>query len=358
MVTGYKYLGLWVDKNVRGRWKKMKSIMLEKARKRVGVAWGMALNSGCMTVRSGKRIWEALVRPVLEYGAEVWEEEHNCRWEEAERLQMKMGKRILGCSSRMSNEVVRGELGWWSMRGRRMLLRIRFWCRIVRMRRERLVRKIYEESRRRYVDNGIKNWCSYTHVLLKLVGLEEWWHNNRVELDYSKQVYLAVRKWENEIWKEGVASKTKLKIYSRLKSKIGYENYLDSKDVRGRRLMTKLRGGSNGLRLETGRWVGLERNERLCELCYDGVEDVKHVLFHCNLYTDLRNAWRKGEFGDMNVDRWWDDENVVVDDWMLEYVLRGSVRGRERLDIYERRNKIVMRYVKAVMGRRRRCLLI
>ena len=313
VVPGYKYLGLWIDKNVRGRWKKMKESMLEKARKRVAVAWGMALNSGCMSVRSGKRIWEALVRPVLEYGAEVWEEENNCRWEEAEKLQRKMGKRILGCGSRMSNEVVGGELGWWSLRGRRVLLRIRYWCKLVRMDRERLVRKIYEESRRQYMVNGMKNWCSYTHRLLKLVGLDNWWQDNYVGLDYSSKVYRAVRIWENDRWREGVSSKVKLEIYGRLKSEIGYEEYLDSEDVRGRRLLTKMGGGSNGLRMETGRWEGLDRNERECELCYDGVEDFKHVFLFCNLYEDLRKRWR----GSLEICVWMGGGMITIWWWMI-----------------------------------------
>ena len=41
--------------------------------------------------------------------------------------------------------------------------------------------------------------------------------------------------------------------------------------------MTKLRGGTAGFEIETGRWKGVARKERVCKLCDSGeVEDVGH----------------------------------------------------------------------------------
>ena len=46
------------------------------------------------------------------------------QWEEAEVVQREMAKMILRCSSLMANEVVLGELGWWTLKARRDLLRL------------------------------------------------------------------------------------------------------------------------------------------------------------------------------------------------------------------------------------------
>ena len=62
------------------------------------------------------------MRPVLEYGAEV----DSGEWEEAEKLQRMAGRMSIGVT-KVANEVVRGELGWWTMRGRREYLRIVYW---------------------------------------------------------------------------------------------------------------------------------------------------------------------------------------------------------------------------------------
>ena len=48
---------------------------------------------------------------------------------------------------------------------------------------------------------------------------------------------------------------------------------------RQRRMLMKLRGGTAELRIETGRWCGLRRDERICEMCEEGeVEDVEHFF--------------------------------------------------------------------------------
>ena len=51
---------------------------------------------------------------------------------------------------------------------------------------------------------------------------------------------------------------------------------------RQRRMLWKLRGGTAKLRIETGRWCGLKRDEQICKMCDEGeVEDVEHFVLHC-----------------------------------------------------------------------------
>ena len=50
---------------------------------------------------------------------------------------------------------------------------------------------------------------------------------------------------------------------------------------RQRRILMKLRGGTAGLKIETGR-CGLRRDEQICKMCVRGeVEDVEPFLLHC-----------------------------------------------------------------------------
>ena len=47
-------------------------------------------------------------------------------------------------------------------------------------------------------------------------------------------------------------------------------------------MLAKLRGGTAELRIETGKWRGLERQERICKCCASGeVEDVEHLVMRC-----------------------------------------------------------------------------
>src|SRR3954462_1454283 len=83
----------------------------------------------------------------------VWGE---AKWEQGEQVQREMGKMILGCSPKMTNEVVLGELGWWTLKGRRDFLTLNFWGKIVGMSPHRLVYHVYHTSRSRY-DNTHDN---------------------------------------------------------------------------------------------------------------------------------------------------------------------------------------------------------
>ena len=65
----------------------------------------------------------------------------------------------------------------------------------------------------------------------------------------------------------------------------------------GRKILTRLRCGSNDLRIDTGRWDGLTVDERLCVLCGSvEVETEQHFLLECDHYKDDRiQLWKSLE---------------------------------------------------------------
>ena len=90
--------------------------------------------------------------------------------------------------------------------------------------------------------------------------------------------------------------KPKLRTYRQLKTKLCFEHtYLKMRDREARELMTRLRGGTNELRIETGRYAitnrdrPLEAHERRCLICWNGeIEDETHFMLNCSVYEDLR----------------------------------------------------------------------
>ena len=57
-------------------------------------------------------------------------------------------------------------------------------------------------------------------------------------------------------------------------------------------MMAQLRMGILPLRLETGRFCNLKINERLCQICNQGiVEDELHFLFQCKKYKQTRDSF-------------------------------------------------------------------
>ncbi len=58
-----------------------------------------------------------------------------------------------------------------------------------------------------------------------------------------------------------------------------------------RRMLMKLRGGTAELRIETCRWCGLRRDERICKMCDEGeVECVER--FYCTVMVWQRRERR------------------------------------------------------------------
>ena len=56
-----------------------------------------------------------------------------------------------------------------------------------------------------------------------------------------------------------------------------------------RRMMIKLRGGTAAFQIETGRWRGVVREDRVCKECGKGeVEDVEHWLLRCEKWRTHR----------------------------------------------------------------------
>jgi hypothetical protein len=55
--------------------------------------------------------------------------------------------------------------------------------------------------------------------------------------------------------------------------------------------MVMMRGGTNDLRIETGRYEKLEEEERICIFCKSGeVEDERHFLCRCEAWKDEREV--------------------------------------------------------------------
>jgi len=91
VVDSYKYLGLLLDKNFI--WKQHLEKVLDKARKKMRSPCAMGLREEDISTRALLRGWDVLIRPLLEYGAEIWGEKN---WKEGENLQIEMGRKVLG----------------------------------------------------------------------------------------------------------------------------------------------------------------------------------------------------------------------------------------------------------------------
>ena len=139
------------------------------------------------------------------------------------------------------------------------------------------------------------------HALLQSIGLEHVWSQDGLSEEESKlwhaTLQAKIQHREEEAWRKAMQGKPKLRTYRLLKDRLCFEDYLTHPDVRARETMTRLRGGTNELRIEKGRHRATNRDhilhesERVCLICASGeVEDERHFLIDCAEYEDLRET--------------------------------------------------------------------
>jgi hypothetical protein len=290
-VTQYKYLGIELTRTLQ--WKVYLKRVLAKAKRNMTQALAMGVSGGFMTTRLANIVWMSLVRSIIEHGCEIWGE--GC-FVDLEKLQISMGKRILRCGSRMTEEVVRGELGWERHVARRDEMRLRYWGKLVRMGDDRIAKIIYKASRRRLEKEETqvlpltKTWCKYTRDLLGELYLEEVWQTEAVgtEEEWNKLVRERIHEREEVKWRTQCLLRPKLRTYCKIKKDLIFEPYLQMHHRGGIPELAKIRGGSNRLRIEQGRYVKEQVNERVCRCCASGeVEDELHFLLQCSAYNDF-----------------------------------------------------------------------
>merc|ERR1712081_87812 len=146
-----------------------------------------------------------------------------------------------------------------------------------------------------------------------------------------------------QIMEKRCEEKTKLEGYRKVKSEKGKEKYLDVKDKMGRCLLARLRAGTNWLRIEQRRWVGEAREERICRVCNEEVEDESHFLRRCPEYKDLRENAEK----ELRKRTDWKDGKESEDQW--EKIFKGGEGTTEMI-------KIVMEFIKKAGAKRDRIL--
>ena len=84
-----------------------------------------------------------------------------------------------------------------------------------------------------------------------------------------------------------------LDTYCKLKTHFGCEKYINEiRNFSYRRSITRFRISAHRLKIETGRYIKLDRSERLCTKCSTGaIEDEQHFLMECSKFNAFRNSF-------------------------------------------------------------------
>ena len=90
-----------------------------------------------------------------------------------------------------------------------------------------------------------------------------------------------------DIWKLALTTSKKLTFYRQHKEEFGTEAYLDLKDYRHRKSLSRIRLSAHFLAIETGRYTPSDGvYARRCQFCSSNVEDLQHLPFFSPVIED------------------------------------------------------------------------
>ena len=324
--TFYKYLGVELVNNLNN-WSMYLERVLAKA-KRVSddLAWRCGQESGLLP-RTAAALWRAIVRPILEYAAELWAGDISINLiNRAEAIQTNYAKSILGlvgCQS-IPNDFLRAELGMEKLTSRWEKLRLGYWRRLHVVDPNTTLHAIVS-LRRWQVDwapSAFNNgWMGRTKTMLDTAGLPENWRDPslccaKTKTLWKSLVYESVEERETASMITRLSNMTSVHAsrYIRCKhwGKVGEnfagsdgeigrrgalvpEPYLNDRDEPvGRRLKLMCRAGCLPILKRVVREAGLPDCHGVCKMCSSGeVEDIDHLIMSCEAHAKHRTKMLK-----------------------------------------------------------------
>ena len=199
----------------------------------------------------------------LLYGVETWWDIESYR-EKILLIERKALKRCLGVKSSVPNNILYVELNRADIIANICDRQYKFYQKIIKLGEDEAV-----------VKNLVK-LCSQLDIIKHYERLTNEHRDNDLTLKKDEV------KNSTESMKRRYSALTDNTYCSSIYDKFMKEEY--------RILITRWRLSCFDLRIETGRYKGLPREDRICTLC-DVVEDEEHVIFNCRAYNTIREQF-------------------------------------------------------------------
>ena len=309
-VKEIQYLGVILSQN--GSFESTKSTLYKKGLKSLfklkSIISPLPKISTCM------HLFNHLVKPVLLYSSEVWsysifgeknhinistdnfEKLYNTRTSPIENALIKYNKMLLHLQTRSSNLAPYGELGVYPLYIDCIIRTLKYWSFIETKSTNTLLKEALDCDKYLH-HNGIHTWYSYVVNIQKLSGI----NHNANYAPTPSDIMLIRNKLKtrySDHWMESLDNKPttlknnkkKLRTYKLFKTQFNEEKYLNTiKNKDWKICLTKFRVSAHNLLIETGRHHNIKAEDRICKHCnLNEIEDEKHFLIECPLYTLLR----------------------------------------------------------------------
>ena len=245
-----------------------------------------------MSHKSFFKVFDAKVQSILLYSSEIWGYQ---RLDNLEKVHLLACKRFLGVPIKTPNKIVYGELGRFPLYINSSVRSIKYWFRLLQMDLERLPRQAYEMMKTQD-QNGKSCWVTHIRTLLSRTGFYYIWANQGTQ---NVQGFLRVFKQRLidqfiQEWDSTIRYKDRYTLYSSFKDSFECSPYIQNVSIYCFRVaFSQIRAGVLPINNNMNRY-GPNINDSFCPFCCNVIEDERHFLLECPIYSDLRQIFLSG----------------------------------------------------------------
>ena len=306
-VKEFKYLGITIHKKSCSFTPTLNYFRVKATRALYALRAKININN--LPIKVALKLFDAIIKPILLYGSEVWEpflNQDDSKWDQndVEKTYTQFLKQVLGVNRSTTTAMVRGELNRHSLQEEILRRNINYAIYIQQKEGSPFVKQAFEYEMQRSA--GVTFFSTMDRHLFELsqpnqtetdglllpIPYANPYENINQDLSRDKQKLLTGEIFQKK-WKDKLDQSSKADTYRQFKTEMKFEPYLDHKNRKMRVHMAKLRTSDHKLEIEVGRHQRplIPRTERKCHMCTEEVEDEIHFLTQCKLYGSRNGYW-------------------------------------------------------------------
>ena len=238
-----------------------------------------------------------LIKPVVLYGAEVWDSE---KCDILERLQLGFFKYVLSVSKFTSSMMVYGELGAITLDVDIKSRMLTFWARLCSGEKHKISNTIYSLLYTLDEKNIFKSELVETiKTTLNNCGFSGLWLNQSLPCSievFKHSVKIRLKDQFIQKWHEMISQGGKYTVYRIIKTSFGFESYLNELPDLLRKYFTKFRCRNHRLPIEAGARSQVLRDMRICQFSETDIGDEFHYLLCCPNFKEERKHFINSKY--------------------------------------------------------------
>jgi hypothetical protein len=178
---------------------------------------------------------------------------------------------------------------------------LNYWARLLTGEQSKIAKSVYDLLRRAHYSGNFKSkWIEKVESLLNTMGFGETWMSE--EIQHSCKAFahkiktrltdMYYQNWHSETYNSGHCV-----TYRTLKSDPSFAQYLLTASKKDAITLCKFRAGNSKIPVVTGRFTGIERHERKCQLCsFNEIGDEFHYIMSCPHFNTSRRRLIKENY--------------------------------------------------------------